>query len=228
MGEYDLEVEAMNLEAETVGSKVIKMGKGSDSAFGDDSNLETVRANVLKKPFSKTELENLIQESLKGHEPKMLQSDTAEDFVRFNIKDLEAEMEEIETKYKDLILNIPNEKAMLKIRNKQSEGAYLMACAERRKELEGAREAKKEQTKRVFENRKQYLLKMFNFFYVGRSLNYPIETYNNGNELVPGIFLGFVIDNKKKNPYAPSAIKLRFALPIALSISLFLLLILRT
>ena len=54
VGEYDLEVEAMNLEAETVGSKVIKMGKGSDSAFGDDSNLETIRANVLKKPFSKT------------------------------------------------------------------------------------------------------------------------------------------------------------------------------
>ncbi|HWJ28949.1 MAG TPA: strawberry notch C-terminal domain-containing protein, partial [Flavisolibacter sp.] len=43
VGEYDLEVEAMNLEAETVGSKVIKMGKGSDSAFGDDSNLETIR-----------------------------------------------------------------------------------------------------------------------------------------------------------------------------------------
>jgi hypothetical protein len=55
-------------------------------------------------------------------------------------------------------------------------------------------------------------MKMFNFFYVGRGLNYPIETYNNGNELVPAIFLGFVIDGKKKNPYAPSAIKLRFAI----------------
>jgi hypothetical protein len=55
-------------------------------------------------------------------------------------------------------------------------------------------------------------MKMFNFFYAGRGLNYPIETYNNGNELVPAIFLGFVIDSKKKNPYAPSAIKLRFAI----------------
>jgi hypothetical protein len=211
-GEYDLEVEAMNLGAETVGSKVIKMGKGGDSAFGEDSNLETVRANVLKKPFTKTELENLIQESLKGHEPKMLQSDLAENFVQFNIKNLEVEMEEIETKYNDLILNIPNEKAMLKIRDKQGEDAYLMAYAERRKELEGAREAKKEQTKKVLENRKGYLMKMFSFFYVGRSLSYPVETYNNGNELVPSVFLGFVIDTKKKNPYAPSAIKLRFAI----------------
>src|SRR5512138_398296 len=55
-------------------------------------------------------------------------------------------------------------------------------------------------------------MKMFSFFYVGRSLNYPIETYNNGNELVPGVFLGFTIDSKKKNPYAPSAIKVRFAI----------------
>jgi hypothetical protein len=29
---------------------------------------------------------------------------------------------------------------------------------------------------------------------------------------VPAVFLGFVIDNKKKNPYAPSAIKLRIAI----------------
>lgn len=212
VGEYDLEVEAMNLEAETVGSKVIKMGKGSDSAFGDDSNLETVRANVLKKPFSKSELENLITEALGGRDAKMLKSDTTEDFARFHSKSLEAEMQEIEAKYKDLILNIPNEKAMIKIRDKQGEGAFLMACAQRRVELETAWEIKKQQTEKVFENRKQYMMKMFSFFYVGRSLNYPIETYNNGNELVPAVFLGFIIDAKKKNPYAPSAMKLRFAI----------------
>jgi hypothetical protein len=73
VGEYDLEVEAMNLEAETISSKIIKMGKGSDSAFGDDSMLETVRANVLKKPFTKTELKNLINESLQGRDAKAKQ-----------------------------------------------------------------------------------------------------------------------------------------------------------
>lgn len=212
VGEYDLEVEAMNLEAETVGSKVIKMGKGADSAFGDDSNLETVRANVLKKPFSKAEIENLVQESLKGREAKMVQSDLTEDFVRFSESALQTEYEEIDTKYHELISGIPNEKAMQKILAKQGEGAFMAACSERKKELESAWHSKKEQTKRVYENRKQYLTKMFSFFYVGRGLNYPIETYNNGNELVPAIFLGFVIDGKKKNPYAPSGIKLRFAI----------------
>jgi hypothetical protein len=212
VGEYDLEVEAMNLETETLGSKVIKMGKGSDSAFGEDSNLETVKANVLKKPFSKTEVENLVQESLKGREPKMVQSDLAQTFVQHNETALEQEYEAIDNKYKELVREIPNEKAMQKILAKQGEGAFISACEERKKELETAWHLKKDQTKRVFENRQQYLMKMFNFFYVGRGLNYPIETYNNGNELVPAIFLGFVIDVKKKNPYAPSAIKLRFAI----------------
>lgn len=212
IGEYDLEVEAMNLEAETVGSKVIKMGKGSDSAFGDDSNLETVRANVLKKPFSKTEIENLIQESLKGKEVKSIQSELTQTFVGYNEVALQQEYEAIDLKYKELIREIPNEKAMQKVLAKGGEGAFIRACEERKKELETAWHLKKDQTRKVFENRQQYLMKMFNFFYVGRGLNYPIETYNNGNELVPAIFLGFVIDQKKKNPYAPSAIKLRFAI----------------
>lgn len=211
-GEYDLEVEAMNLEAETVASKVIKMGKGSDSAFGEDSNLETVRANVLKKPFSKTELENLIQESLKGVSAKGTQGSLVEAFGRFTETNLEAEYEEIEKKYTELIQGIRKEKGMQKILAKEGPGAFDAACAERKAELEGAWIAKKEQTKRVYDNRKQYLLKMFNFFYVGRGLNYPIETYSGGNELVPAIFLGFLIDAKKKNPFAPSAIKLRFAI----------------
>ena len=212
VGEYDLEVEAMNLEAETLGSKIIKMGKGSDSAFGDDSNLETVRANVLKKPFSKTEVENLVRESLKGNDAKVQQSLLSEEFVKYNESALQEEYEAIETKYKALISEIPKEKAMQKILAKEGEAAFVMACAEREKELETAWQLKKDQTRKIFDNRQQYLMKVFNFFYVGRNLNYPIETYNNGNELVPALFLGFVIDSKKKNPYAPSAIKLRFAI----------------
>jgi predicted RNA methylase len=212
VGEYDLEVEAMNLEAETIGSKVVKMGKGSDSSFGDDSSLETIRANVLKKPFSKIEVENLLQESLKGKDSKQIQSELTQTFVSYNEVALEQEYETIDNKYEDLIREVQNEKAMQKILAKQGEGAFITACAERKKELETAWQSKKDQTRKVFENRQQYLLKMFNFFYVGRGLSYPVETYNNGNELVPAIFLGFVIESKKKNPYAPSAIKLRFAI----------------
>ncbi len=212
IGEYDLEVEAMNLQAETLSSKIIKMGKGSDSAFGDDSLLETVRANVLKKPFTKSELQNLINESLGGHDAKLQQSDLAEDFIKYQAKQLELEDEEINVKYDELIKNVPEEKGVKKIEAKHGPDAARQEILKRTAELEQARKDKQEQVKKVFENRKQYLLKIFGFFYTGRSLKYPVETYNAGNELVPAVFIGFVIDKKKKNPYAPSAIKLRFAI----------------
>jgi len=212
VGEYDLEVEAMNLETETVSSKIIKMGKGSDSSFGDDSMLETVRANVLKSPFTKTELQNLINESMQGHDAKMMQTDLAEDFIKYQNSQLELENEEINSRYDELIKNIPEEKAIKKIEAKHGSAAAEQEIATRTSELEQARKDKQEQIRKVFENRKQYLSKILSFFYIGRSLKYPIETYNAGNELVPSVFLGFTIDKKKKNPYAPSAIKLRFAI----------------
>lgn len=212
IGEYDLEVEAMNLEAETINAKVIKMGKGSDSAFGEDSTLETVRANVLKKPFTKTELENLINESLKGKEPHKLQDELMEEYEASVADRLKLEESETTTKYEELIRNIPNEKKTQKILAKQGEGAWRQAITEREKELTGARDLQLQNLHKTFENRKQYLEKAFRFFYISRNIRYPIESYNGGNELVPAVFLGFVIDRKKKNPYAPSAIKLRIAI----------------
>lgn len=212
IGDYDLEVEAMNLEAETVSAKVIKMGKGSDSAFGEDSTLETVRANVLKKPFTKTELENLISESLKGKDPHKLQDELIEEYEASVADRLKLEETETNTKYEELIRNIPNEKKIQKILTKQGEGAWRQAITEREKELTGARDLQLQNLHKTFENRKQYLEKAFRFFYISRNIRYPIETYNGGNELVPAVFLGFVVDKKKKNPYAPSAIKLRIAI----------------
>ncbi|MBI5371303.1 MAG: strawberry notch C-terminal domain-containing protein [Sphingobacteriales bacterium] len=212
IGDYDLEVEAMNLEAETVSAKVIKMGRGSDSAFGEDSTLETVRANVLKKPFTKTELENLINESLKGKDPQKLQDEMMEEYEASVADRLKLEETETNTKYEELIRNIPNEKKIQKILSKQGEGAWRQAITEREKELTGARDLQLQNLHKTYSNRKQYLEKAFRFFYISRNIRYPIETYNGGNELVPAVFLGFVIDRKKKNPYAPSAIKLRIAI----------------
>lgn len=212
IGEYDLEVEAMNLEAETLNSKVIKMGKGSDSAFGDDSILETVKANVLKKPFTKTELENLINESLKGKDADALQDELFKDYESEIEKRLAEEETEANAKYDELIKDIPNEKKIQRVLDKQGDAAWKQAIADRENELTEARTAQLQNLAKTFNNRKQYLEKILRFFFVGRQLSYPVETYNDGNELVPGVFLGFVIDKKKKNPYAPSAMKLRFAI----------------
>jgi hypothetical protein len=89
---------------------------------------------------------------------------TAEDFVRYTDSALQSEYDEIKSKYIELIEGISNEKSMQQILGKQSEAAFVAACTERKKELETAWQSKLEQTRRVYENRKQYLMKMFSFF----------------------------------------------------------------
>ncbi|MFL5789568.1 MAG: strawberry notch C-terminal domain-containing protein, partial [Flavisolibacter sp.] len=208
--EYDLEVEAMNLEAETITSKVFKMGKGGESAFGDDSLLETVRANVLKKPFTKTELDNLIIESLKGQEAIAQQRELISEYTSETDKRLEELKAETNARYDLLIQEIPGEKKIKKLEDDNA--AWQQAIKGREKELNTAREEQLRHTEKTFNNRKNYIEKTLKYFYVGRFLHYPVESFGNGSEMVPAVFLGFIIDRKKKNPYAPSAMKLRFAI----------------
>ncbi len=210
IGEYDLEMEEMKLDAELVSSNVIRMGKGGDSAFGNDSILETVRANVLRKPFSKIELENLITESLKDKDPYQQQNELLSEYNAEMEKRLKEEHNETNAKYNELIKDISNKKRIKKL----SEGSqqWLQAVKEREKELNEARQAQLNNTQKTFGNRRQYMEKFLRFFYVGRLLSFPFDSYSEGKTLVPSVFLGFLIDPKKKNAYTPSAIKLRFAI----------------
>jgi len=210
--EYDLEVEAMDLQAETVSSRVVKVGKGGQSEFGDDSILETVMSNVLKKPFSKTELNNLITESSQGKEVKALQQEIIKEYEIFIAEKLEEEIGENKQHYSTLIKDVPEEKKLKKIEEKEGQAAYHEAIKIREQELQNAEQLAEEKIRKNFVYRQQYLSSVFDFFYVGQNLNYPVNSYDAGQELVFSVFLGFIIDKKKKNPYAPSALRLRFAI----------------
>ncbi len=208
--EYDLEVEAMNLEAETTHSRIIKMGKGGDSAFGDDSILETVKANVLKKPFSRAELDNLLRESNPNNDALTQQNELINQYEKSVIDKLEEEQKSIDEKYEKLVKEIPTEKKIKKLATGSAE--WTQAIQQREKELMAAKGLQLQNIQKTADNRKQYLQRVFKAFHAGKLVNYPVETYLGENELVPAVFLGFVIDKKKNNPYAPSAIKLRFAI----------------
>jgi hypothetical protein len=212
VGDYDLEVEAMDLQAETVSSRVVKVGKGGESEFGDDSILETIMANVLKKPFTRNELNNLITEALESKEPIAQQEEIKKEYDRFIASRLEEELLENTTYYEELISEIPNEKKVKKVLEKDGQSAFQEFVVSRTKELQTAQQAAEEKIRKIFANRQQYLEGLLDFFYVGRNLNYPVESYDKGQELVPAVFLGFIIDQKKKNPYTPSAMRLRFAI----------------
>lgn len=212
IGEYDLEVEAMDLQTETKSTRTVIVGKGGTSEFGDDSILETVMANVLKKPFTGQELNNLLTESLQGKDGREMQKEIKLEYEGYIAEQLQAEIATNVVYYEDLMRKIPQEKKIQKLTEKGNPGEAQEAIKARTNELHKAMADTEEKLKRSFNNRKQYLESIFDSFYPGRNLNYPVSSYDGGQELVPAVFLGFIIDRKKKNPYAPSAMRLRFAL----------------
>lgn len=211
-GEYDLEVEAMDLQAEVKSARTVIVGKGGSSEFGDDSILETVMANVLKKPFTRQEINNLLTESLQGKDGRELQKKIKLEYEGYIEEQLKTEIVNNVAYYEELMQRIPQEKKIQKLIEKGNTSEAQEAIKARTNELHKAMADAEEKLKRSFNNRKQYLESIFDSFYIGRNLNYPVNSYEGGQELVPAIFLGFLIDKKKKNPYAPSAMRLRFAL----------------
>lgn len=211
-GDYDLEVEALNLETKTIETRVIKVGKGGESAFGDDSVLETVEANVLKKPFTSSELDNLVKEALQGMRAESLQQKLTQKFESFTENKRLEEIGKQKEKYEVLIKGIPREKKLLRVLEKQGESEYLKAQSDRKEELENAMQKALNKVEKQYGNRQEYLSRIFQFFQVGKKIKYPIETFDGGSFSVLAVSLGFVIDEKKKNPYASSSVRLRLAI----------------
>lgn len=209
IGEYDLEMEAMNLEAETVNSKVVKVGGGSGSVFSEDSILETVQANVLRKPFTSTELDNLLKESLQGEDALKIQQDIIRDYNEETSMAADIEVKELGERYHELTKRINLEKKFLKLKTDSEREAYYH---QREREIEEAHSKALKQLLDKAAARRYYLEKLFKFFYIGRNLSFPLSAGGGYMEYVPTVFLGFVIDWKRKNPFLPSKIKLRFAL----------------
>ena len=208
-GDYDLEVEAMNLEAETINEKIVKMGNGADTAFGQDSVLETVRANALKKPFSRVELDNLLSDALKEEDPRDQQRNLSRAYTNWLDEKWQQEERELEEKYAALLQNVPEQK---KIRKMEAGHEKEEAIREAEKLVRESREAAFSAARRQSDNKRSFLLQLFDFFYVSKAVNYPVLTYGNGRESIPSVFLGFQIDLRKKNPFAPSSVILRFAI----------------
>lgn len=208
-GEYDLELEAMNLQAETVRSSVISVGSGGGSPFGENVNLEWAEVNVLRKPYTATELTNMLIESLGGKEAKMQQQELSEEFKLFQQAKLKGEIEALNTRYERLLAEVPEHKS---VRNAKSDSERIAAIKEQEAAVHGASELAAKKALQKSRNIEESLSQYFRFFHVGRVCSYPVAVMGMGVENIPTVFLGFIIDRRKPNPFAPSSVKLRFAI----------------
>ncbi len=210
--EYDLEVEILNLKAESLEKRVVIAGKGGRSVFGNDTFLEKCECNVLKKPYGKPELEKIIKKHLNGKNPDSISEEIISAHDKFVQNKLKADLEELETKYKDLLDGITEEKGYQKIPvfEKQQRIQYI---TEREDEIVEAKGLDENRIKTQSQNRKNYLNAFFKFFKIGHGYFYPALSFENeSSDNSYCIFLGFDINTKRNNPYTPSAVKLRFAI----------------
>lgn len=207
MGEYDLEVEVLDLKAETLRSSLFKVGKGGDSSFGEDSKIETVEINMLKKPYKALEVENLINEALNGMSPDELVENLTNKLKEHVLSRINDELDEINAHYDHLIKEVPNDKKIKKL--EEDNKAYAAAIERRLNELEEERLKDLENAQAGNSYRAIMVARLFSFFKVGRKINYPLGS---AGDTALAICLGVNINYKRKNPFARSAIKVRFAI----------------
>jgi hypothetical protein len=207
-GRYDLEVEVLDLQAKTLESNLKIVGKGRDSVFGDDTMLELIEARNLRKPFTKAELMTVLESSLAGKTPGQYRRDLVEGFATHQKNALAIDLEQEEIRINKKIKAIESGPKFLAIDSTDEKMDFYEA---RRAEFLDEHEKRTEEIKAKYLGLDGYIGGMFRFFEVGKGVKVPMDSDEIGGLGEDGVFLGFVIDTGRPNPYAPSAIRLRFA-----------------
>lgn len=204
-GEYDLEIEALNFESETTKMSTVIAGRSGNSVFSQDTYLETLEVNNLKKPFTASELENLIKKNIGESTAQEIQSEAIKEAKEFYLKRVSLETEEQEKKYDNLISKITSEKKYEKLKTEKERLQYIN---EREDELNKARKGSIEKLETKYNNIYLSVTKFLNFYYPGKVLFYPsfFETS------YKAVCIGYGIDKNKSNPFALSSIKIKIAI----------------
>ena len=202
-GEYDLEMEAQDLQATTLDAAVISVGQGGRSAFGGDVMLEKVEMNALKKPLTADELHNELQAALGGR--------TAADITAELAKQLQAAFnQQYAAKNAELEAWEREQRAAL---GSDQEGRD--AGLKLDEEVKERRAKLQKQVQGKYSFLYQFLHNDGNMgaaFRIGHDVLVPTGK----DTSVTGVFLGFVLDTRQATPWVPSKIKLKVAVPTSL------------
>jgi hypothetical protein len=207
-GEYDLEVEAMNLQAETLSSKVVAVGSGGGSPFGTDVTLEVCEVNRLKKPYKGAEVIAMLHESLAGRTPKLAMEELSAAHDMAAGAKLAEEMRALDARLDKALSEIEESPKYIEIEDPEVKDAVLRTL---KGKLEEERREKMDALRTKSRNHRLFVDQCIEFFTIGRQIQVPAITLGEGMAYERGVFLGFK-QAKGKNPFAPSNMRLRFAL----------------
>ena len=129
------------------------------------------------------------------------------DFIDFQEAQIKKEQKEQAERKEKLLKNIVNEPAYSKLKTSEEKQKYT---DDRQQIIEKAVKKAVEKVEDRTDNVRRHLLFMFEYFYIGRNINYSDES-SFEMEKTKGMFVGFKIYKNRSNPYVPSAIKACFA-----------------
>lgn len=216
-GSYDLEVEVMDLQARKIESYPSVIGVTNDSVFGDDTMLERVEVRNLRKPFTGAELSQKLIEALGGRDAKEISAELQTEFEAIVSQMEKADSERAEKLREDALEYIPRERAIRKIKDEDERAKAILARVD---ELQSVYVSTQRALEKKYKVMRDFMGGLLKFFYIGRAVNIPAQNQAESQadeEKVfhEGVFLGFAIDRSKSNPFAPSAVTLKFAVASA-------------
>ncbi len=204
-GQNDLMVTSEDLQAVTQESEVAIHGNGGWSSFGDDTNLNTVEANVTRKPLNKKELDEILDEVSETHN-----------------EDLRTKMQDgIDERTNDQLRRVQDTYEMhrqaLKQRIADKKG---LSEEDRQREYDIEEEAlsgrERFQLQGIQDNAENNKVRFRHYlhnFWPGRGLEIPFtdDEQFDGFRLSKGVFIDFEVNMSKDNPWIPSNFMLKFA-----------------
>lgn len=217
----DLEVTAKDLQAKTISADVVIEGKGGYSAFGDDSVMELADVNVLTKPMMRKEIEKIVNEELGKVSHKrvpdskltladLYSTDLATrmaDFLRNNL--LPKRQKDIND-YIDQKIKDAHEKAKDSKKDPEDVQRSLEDELEKLETLRRSRLRLAEDNIGALETE---LGRYITFFKTGEIYEVPFELQGDYGvtRMNKGVFLGFNVNENKKNPWTLSNVRAKFA-----------------
>lgn len=196
-GEYDLEVEAMPLNAKFIRETVLDPSSEGHSVFADAAYLGVYECDVLRKPYSKEMLLSLLSKAKADSDPKQAATELADKYLeKLKVDKSERIASKNEQRARDL------ESAPHSPKNKK-----LVESGQRTwSEIENEINQKYDNAINKIEDefgKKQIKGRMIQYFYAGRGVLIDRNTR--------AICLGCEQNAKANNPFAPSNLSISFA-----------------
>jgi hypothetical protein len=208
--EYDLEVEITDLKAKTIEKMVLLANPSTlGSPFSDNTYIEKCEVNVMKKPYTVSEMKKKIAEISKN--PDANNNDAIIEEARKTILSRKDELEkEINSDHDVQIKNIEGTKRYKSIKASAPENIAQYVKNEM-DYINGQREIEIERNRNRYTNQFVMLTDAFRFFYTSRNVLIP-DRKDVNVPLVMGIVLGFKFGANKRNKFAPANVSLVLAL----------------